>query len=339
MKVCSSAVHATSVARNRSLFAQFDTRKAVVASDRRWTILLVPPGARASRSVEVSARALGWALGTAGLLAVALVTFTVMTATKSIDLTRLDRLEQANAALGHELEVARGQLLELQDTVTSITRRDREVRLLAGLEPVEADVQLAGIGGPVGEWSEREHLLAGGAVGQSALDLRLDLDGLMRRANLLAGSFTEAAESLASRNDRLERTPSIMPTKGYLTSRFARSRLHPIFHEARPHPGIDVSAPAGTPILAAAGGTVIAVGTGTGYGKIVTIEHGYGLVTRYAHISKALVRVGQRVRRGDTIALVGNTGIATAPHLHYEVIVNGRQQDPLKFVFPETIPE
>lgn len=310
-----------------------------MAPKRRWTILLVPPGARASRRLEVPARAFGWAVGIAVTLGLGMAAFTVMTATKSIDLTRLDRLERANTLLGHELDIARSQLLELQDTLTSITQRDRQVRLLAGLEPLEADVQLAGIGGPVGDWSEREQLLAEGPAGRSALDLRLDLDGLIRRANLLAGSFTEAAESLASRNHRLERTPSIMPTNGYLTSRFARSRLHPIFHEARPHPGIDVSAPKGTPILAAAGGTVIAVGTSNGYGKIVTIDHGYGLVTRYAHISKALVRVGQRVQRGDEIALVGNTGIATAPHLHYEVIVNGKQQDPLKFVFPENIPE
>jgi hypothetical protein len=314
-----------------------NTDEVVVALKRRWTILLVPPGAGASRSVDVPARAFGWAVGVGSVLAVGLLIFAGMTATKSINLTRLDRLARTNALLGQELEIARGQLAEFQDTIASIARRDRQVRLLAGLEPLDADVQLAGIGGPVGEWSEREQLLAEGNVGRAALDLRLDLDGLIRRASLIAGSFTEAAESLTSHNDRLSRTPSIMPTAGYLSSRFARSRLHPIFHEERPHPGIDISAPMGTPILASAGGTVIQVGTGTGYGMMVTLEHGYGLVTRYAHLSKALVRVGQRVQRGAEIAQVGNTGIVTAPHLHYEVIVHGKQQDPLKFVFPETI--
>jgi murein DD-endopeptidase MepM/ murein hydrolase activator NlpD len=311
--------------------------EVTVAPKRRWTILLVPPGARASRRVEVPERAFGWAVGAGSVIAAGLLVFAAMTLTKSIDLTRLDRLEQANAMLGQELEIARGQVVDLRDTLEVITRRDQDIRLLAGLEPVDADVQLAGIGGPVGEWSERELLLAEGAVGRAALDLRLDLDGLIRRANLLAGSFAVAAESLVSHNDRLSRTPSIMPTAGYLSSRFANSRLHPIFHEERPHPGIDISAPMGTPIMAAAGGTVIDVSMGSGYGRMVTIDHGYGLVTRYAHLSKALVRVGQRVRRGDEIAHVGNTGIATAPHLHYEVIVNGKQQDPLRFVFPETI--
>jgi hypothetical protein len=317
--------------------SQLQTGEVAVAPKRRWTILLVPPGSRASRRVEVPERAFGWAVGAGSVVAVGLLVFAAMTVTKSINLTRLDRLEQANALLGQELQIARSQVVDLQDTLTAITVRDQKIRLLAGLEPVDADVQLAGIGGPVGDWSEREQLLAEGAVGREALDLRIDLDGLMRRANLLAGSFAEAAESLASHNDRLSRTPSIMPTAGYLSSRFANSRLHPIFHEERPHPGIDISAPMGTPILAAAGGTVIEVRAGSGYGNMVTIDHGYGLVTRYAHLQKALVQQGQRVKRGDRIALVGNTGIATAPHLHYEVIVGGKQQDPLKFVFPESI--
>jgi murein DD-endopeptidase MepM/ murein hydrolase activator NlpD len=93
----------------------------------------------------------------------------------------------------------------------------------------------------------------------------------------------------------------------------------------------------GTPILASAAGRVVQVGTEAGYGRIVSLDHGDGIVTRYAHLSKALVQPGQRVKRGQEIALVGNSGITTAPHLHYEVIVNGKHQDPLKFIFPESI--
>lgn len=308
-----------------------------MAVNRRWTILLVPHGARGSRSVEVSGRAFKWLAGVGGVVVTGLLVFAAMTATKSINLTRLDRLHRVNELLTQELEVARQQVGELEDTIQAITVRDREVRLLAGLEPIDADVQLAGIGGPVGAWSERELLLAEGEAGRSALDLRLDLDGLIRRASLLAGSFVEASESLASHTERLSRTPSIMPTVGYLSSRFARSRIHPIFHEARAHEGIDISAPMGTPIRAAAAGLVVDVGTATGYGLMLTLDHGYGLVTRYAHLSKAIARPGQRVKRGEDVALVGNSGIATAPHLHYEVIVNGRQQDPMKYIFPESI--
>jgi murein DD-endopeptidase MepM/ murein hydrolase activator NlpD len=308
-----------------------------VASNRRWTILVVPHGARQSRGVEVSARALRWGVGIGGFLGVMLLAFAVATVTKTIDLTRLGRLERTNQLLGQELDLTRAQITQLHDTLAAVAVRDRQMRLLAGLEPTNADVQLAGIGGPVGQWTEREQLLAEGAEGRAALDLRLDLGTLLRRANLLAGSFSEAAESLTVHTDRLRRTPSIMPTQGFLSSPFARERIHPIYHEARAHEGIDIAAPMGTPVLASAAGRVVAVDTQAGYGRIVTLDHGNGIVTRYAHLSKWLVHVGQRVQRGEEIALVGNSGITTAPHLHYEVIVNGKHQDPLKYVFPETI--
>jgi murein DD-endopeptidase MepM/ murein hydrolase activator NlpD len=307
-----------------------------VAGNRRWTILIVPHGAHASRGLEVSARAFKWLAGFGSVALTALLVFAIMTVTKSIDLSRLDRMESVNQALTQELEIARQQMTELKDTITAITVRDREMRLVAGLVPTNADVQMAGIGGPV-QWSGTDSLLAEDRTGREALDLRLELDGLIRRAGLLAGSFVEASESLSSHHDRMQRTPSIMPTLGYLSSKFARSRIHPIFHEARAHEGIDISAPMGTPIQASAGGLVVDVGNQGGYGLIVTLDHGYGLVTRYAHLSKTLVRTGQRVKRGDNIAEVGRSGIATAPHLHYEVMVRGQQQDPLKYIFPEGI--
>jgi murein DD-endopeptidase MepM/ murein hydrolase activator NlpD len=165
----------------------------------------------------------------------------------------------------------------------------------------------------------------------------VDLGALIRRANLLASSFAEAKDSLASHSQRLAATPSIMPTQGWLTSAFSSMREHPILHVARPHEGIDVMAPMGSPIEAPAQGVVTEAGWESGYGNTITLDHGYGLVTKFAHCSKLLVRVGQRVSRGQRIALVGNTGLATGPHLHYEVHVNGRPVDPLKYVLPDRV--
>lgn len=305
---------------------------------RRWTVLLVPHGSGESRGFDVSARVLRVLGGTAAFVGVAALVFAWGTVSKSLNLARLDRLEEANEYLAEELDRARGVLAEISDTLEVMAARDREVRLLAGLEPNDADVQLAGVGGPAGPWTERERVLASVPVGLAALDVREDVGSYLRRATFLSGSYAEALDSMTSINDRLTRTPSIMPTLGFLSSRFARSRIHPIFHEARPHEGIDISAPMGTPILATAGGLVIAVDRNVpGYGQMVTIDHGYGLVTRYAHCSRILVNVGQRVRRGDEVALVGKTGIATAPHLHYEVLMKGRQVDPKHFIFPESV--
>jgi murein DD-endopeptidase MepM/ murein hydrolase activator NlpD len=176
-----------------------------------------------------------------------------------------------------------------------------------------------------------------GSAMRRSSEIRVDLNALIRRANLLASSFKEAAESLAVHSARLAATPSIMPTQGWLTSAFSSMRSHPILHTARPHEGIDVTAPMGTPIEAPAAGTVRDAGWEAGYGNTIVIDHGFGTVTKFAHASKILVREGQRVSRGQRIALVGNTGLATGPHLHYEVHVNGRPVDPLRYVLPEHV--
>jgi hypothetical protein len=303
----------------------------------KWTVLVVPHGQGRSRAVQISRPALRVILGSAVALPLAAAVLGYTTISKSVDRSRLQRLERQNQLLSQEISHTHNLLAQLGDTVQAITHRDRQVRLLAGLNPTDPDVQLAGIGGPTGGWTEREQLLAEGDLGRQALSLRLDASSLVRQANLLVRSFAQAAESLKSHTARLSHTPSISPTIGFLSSQFARERIHPIHHDARPHEGIDISAPMGTPIVATAGGLVVDVGKEPGYGNLVAIDHGYGVVTRYAHCSKILVRVGQRVTRNQEVALVGNTGIATAPRLHYEVIVRGQHIDPRQYIFPETI--
>lgn len=304
---------------------------------RRWTIVCVPHGSGASFSLTLSQRALQLVVGSTAVIAVAGIAFVSVAISRAVDFSRLERLEKINQIIAQDLVRVRSQLDAVNDTVEAIMERDRQVRVLAGLPPMDRDVQRAGIGGPAGELSERELLLQEDPLGREMLRAGDDLDNLVRRANLLAQSFQQATESLAVHQDRLLRTPSIWPTRGWLSSTFANARMHPIFHQARPHEGIDISAPMGTPIIAPAAGLVIDVGREPGYGLQVRIDHGYGVITRYAHCSRVLVRVGQRVRRGDTIALVGNSGISTSPHLHYEVEVNGRTQDPRWFILPETI--
>jgi len=147
----------------------------------------------------------------------------------------------------------------------------------------------------------------------------------------------QAYDSLSSHRAQLAAYPSIMPTRGWLTSAFMAERVHPILHLARPHEGIDVTAPMGAEIEAPASGIVTDVKWEEGYGNMVTLDHGYGLVTRYAHCSKILVARGQRVKRGQKIALVGSTGLSTGPHLHYEVWVNGKPVNPIKYVLPDAI--
>lgn len=127
-----------------------------------------------------------------------------------------------------------------------------------------------------------------------------------------------------------ESIPGIRPLDGPITSDYGLRR-HPIRRTTLFHAGIDISAPAGTPILATGDGIVAFAGWHGGYGQKITISHGYGFSTVYAHLSKAIVREGQRVKRGDIIALSGNTGMSTGPHLHYEVRKNGMTLNPVAY--------
>jgi murein DD-endopeptidase MepM/ murein hydrolase activator NlpD len=302
---------------------------------RRWTLVLVPHGSEPSRIVEVSYNVLRFATAAAGGIIVLALLAGYATISHTTDLSHAARLQQENVSLARQIGELHGRLASLTDTITSISQRDARIRVLANLEPIDPQVQAAGIGGPASGSDLNLSGLTG--IARRSAEVRVDLGALIRRANLLASSFKEAADSLALHTARLAATPSIMPTQGWLSSAFSAMRTHPILHMARPHEGIDVSAPMGSPIEAPAAGVVTDAGWENGYGNTITINHGFGIVTKFAHASKLLVKTGQRVSRGQRIALVGNSGLATGPHLHYEVHVNGRPVNPLKYVLPEGV--
>jgi murein DD-endopeptidase MepM/ murein hydrolase activator NlpD len=299
--------------------------------------MVVPHGSGSSRAVEVSHSVLKTLVGIGSVLVLLLLVLGGAALSRGVSITKSRMLERENRLLADEIQRMRSRLAGLHDTLTTFSQKAQELRVLAGLPPTDPSVQAAGIGGPVGTWSERDSLVASGSEGNQALAAREDLDALNRRANILVRSINEAYDSLAIHQARMAATPSIMPTKGWLSSAFAAERVHPILHMARPHEGIDVSAPMGAEIEAPAAGVVTDVSWEDGYGNILTIDHGFGIVTRYAHCSKILVGRGQRVKRGQRVALVGSTGLSTGPHLHYEVWVNGKPVNPIHYVLPDAI--
>jgi murein DD-endopeptidase MepM/ murein hydrolase activator NlpD len=156
--------------------------------------------------------------------------------------------------------------------------------------------------------------------------------GFLARYAALQASEARAADEAEA---LLAAVPIHVPVQGRLTSGYTSRRFHPVLRRVRPHWGLDIAAPAGTPVVSSADGTVLDVAMSATYGLVVDVAHGRGeYITRYAHLSAVLVREGQRVRRGDVVGRVGATGLVTGPHLHYEVFVHGRRRDPALLLDP-----
>lgn len=251
------------------------------------------------------------------------------------------RLVAKNEVLERELEGMSSLVDTLQLSLEELSSRDEYYRLLAGLEPQDPEVLMAGIGGPDGDSLEASALFrVDERAGRRAFSTTSQLNSLIRRARVLAFSWREAEDTLSEKHAKLRATPSISPTIGYVSSAFSSSRWHPILDRPRRHAGIDITASAGTPIVSPADGRVASVGYQGEYGLLVQIDHGHGVRTRYAHLSRASVRAGQMVERGQQIGAVGSTGLSVGPHLHYEVLVNGQQVNPRRYILDmDVIPD
>lgn len=307
--------------------------------------MIVPHGNTTPRSYELGARGVRVLVGAlAGLVLVLLAAATVLFTPWGTPSAWL--VARENARLKVELAAIDARLQVVLDTISSIERQDVRIRMLAGIETDstgEVAAKEVATGRPdvderaalPGTRDRPQRFASKPFMGRLGFgSRRSDLDGMIRRATELSASFRAVSDTLQRNVERMANTPSIMPTGGWLTSQFSRSRFHPILHTSRAHEGIDVVAPMGAPIVAPAAGRVIAAGRESGYGLSLEIDHGNGIVTRYAHASRLVVTVGQRVTRGQVIAAVGNTGLTTGPHLHYEIHVRGKPVDPLTFVMP-----
>jgi murein DD-endopeptidase MepM/ murein hydrolase activator NlpD len=305
--------------------------------ERRWTVIVVPDGSNKSRSFAVSGSVAKVLLGIGWTIGLGIIALGAAVVLRGLNVTRNMRLAGEHRFLMAEVGRLHTQLTALEDTIVAEGQRDQGLRLMADLPLLDTAVQAGGIGGPVGNWPERDTLLSFGTDGAQALTTRLEVDALERRTRVLLSSMNQAYDSLSSHVARFAATPSILPANGRISSPFSAQRFDPVLGIVRPHRGMDVAAPMGSNIEAAADGVVSSVKWEEGFGNYVTVDHGYGIQTRYAHCLKILVTRGQRVKRGQPIALVGSTGESTGPHVHYEVWVHGKPVDPKTFVLPDAI--
>jgi murein DD-endopeptidase MepM/ murein hydrolase activator NlpD len=308
-------------------------------SRRKWTLMLVPHDEQRVRAVQITSTAIRATLSLLALAVLLSGALTVALIIKQSHEFRANRLAKQNALLAAEVEQMRGQMRGLEQSLDALSEQSETFRTLSGLDALSGDLQGDSIGDAVQSTLESSELYREEpSLGRKVFEAARDIATLSRRAKLLSVSMDETLHSFAANSDRLAATPSIAPASGYLSSLFA-VRRHPVLKITRPHKGIDIAAPVGAPILAPARGTVRFAGRKAGgYGNVVELEHGYGYRTRFAHASRILVKAGQKVERGDTIAEVGATGLVSGPHLHYEVEVEGRQVNPLDFIGEGKIP-
>ena len=227
------------------------------------------------------------------------------------------------------------QVKNFETQMARLERFEKKLRVITALENSPKSVEKNwGVGGPYG-LSTNSFKTAMGRGAASMVDrLSNGLDHLDRQAKIQSISFQELDDFFKNQKSFLSSTPSIWPTRGWVTSSFG-FRKSPFTGLREKHEGWDIAARSGAPVRATADGVVVVEGREYGYGNLVEIDHGYGIVTRYGHNSKHLVKVGDRVKRGQVVSLVGNTGRSTGPHLHYEILLNGVPVSPKNYILEE----
>lgn len=228
----------------------------------------------------------------------------------------------------------------LDAILQGIEKRDDNIyRVVLGAEPIDSSIRRAGVGGSDRYADIREKEIINEDM---VIELNKKVDMLRRKLYIESKSQDELVKLAENKEKLYAAIPAIQPISNKQLMALASGfglRTHPIYKVRKMHSGIDFAASIGTPIYATADGKVISVDTKySGYGKVVEIDHGFGYHTRYAHMHGFAVRNGQSVRRGDLVGYVGNTGLSTAPHLHYEVLINGKQVDPVHYFYNDLTP-
>ncbi len=304
---------------------------------RSYTVMILPnPTARTLR-FSVSGRAVrygAYAIAALGFLG---VVFFFQYLHLLSNQWELRLLRQENSEQKQQIRQVAGALEDLKGQMTRLKEFDAKLRVITNLEAPKEGVPGPAVGGqevnPSPPNQEKIPPVSLTVPAQPDLleRLRREVETLKAEASVREASLLDLTEEIQQRQSVWASTPSIWPIRGWLTSGFGQ-RVSPFTGLVTLHRGVDVAAPPDTPVIAPAAGIIAQVGYDDGLGRLVKISHGYGIMTEYGHLSRTNVHVGQKVKRGDVIAFVGNTGMSTGPHLHYEVHVNQVPVNPLRYV-------
>ena len=229
-----------------------------------------------------------------------------------------------------QLQSFAGNINELKSNLITLNEFERKIRILANLEHKPDQASLFAVGGSMPDdldtdlplKEDHDHLVR---------EMHAQINQVNQASAVQQGSFETLLKSLKSKRSLLAATPSLRPTKGWVSSDFGY-RVSPFTGRREFHKGLDIANHQDTPIIAPADGVITWAKEKWLIGNMITIDHGYGMMTRYGHLHKILKNRGDHVKRGEVIALMGNTGRSTGPHLHYEVRVNGVPVDPMQYI-------
>lgn len=246
-------------------------------------------------------------------------------------------LKKENEELRLYYEMLEKDISRLNEMLAVLQERDDNIyRIIFEADPIPSTIRQAGVGG-----TERyKDLLEKGLKREDLILSNLKkIDQLKKQMYIQTKSYDDIVRMASDKEKMWASIPAIQPISNKELNRMASGfglRMHPIYKVRKMHTGCDFSAPRGTPIYATGDGVISRVHSAYGgYGKQVEIDHGYGYVTKYAHLDKFNVKKGETVKRGEIIGYVGNTGSSTAPHLHYEVIKDDKKVNPMNFFFQD----
>jgi len=301
---------------------------------KKYTIIFVPDVTGQFKRFTVPKFLIRGAVTLGLLSAVGFSYFAYTVLQKSEEIRELKSLKTVTASQKLEIQQFSQKLKHIEAQLVRLEQFDKKLRVITALENQPSQENEFGAGGPSQD-AMVSFSTASKKYTQSLMDsLNNDLGRIKGQAEEQEVSFFELDEFFKEQSSLLSHTPSIWPARGWVTSTFGYRRS-PFTGLREMHEGLDVATQLNSPVIAPANGIVIRVGYHRGYGNLVEIDHGYGVVSRFGHNSKNLVKVGQKVKRGDTIALVGNTGRSTGPHLHYEVALNGVPVNPYRYILED----
>ena len=249
------------------------------------------------------------------------------------------RLNREIAILTSQYEIVEDKLNQVELVLDDIQNRDDNIyRVIFEAEPISKSIRKAGYGGV-----NRYQYLQGYSNSELIINTSEKIDQISKQLYIQSKSYDKIIKLAKNKTGMLAALPAIQPVSNKDLSRMASGygyRIHPIYKTRKLHTGMDFSAKSGTPIYATGDGKISKLRKSRrGYGNHVIIDHGYGYKTLYAHMQKYIVHKGQKVKRGEVIGYVGNTGTSVAPHLHYEVIKDNRKIDPANFYYNDLTPD